>query len=78
MPELEVINNAWNIGQTIGITPHQIDGTDMYIIPYPSAGWVGGYQGQGRNMNMVTIITIHGTNQTITGFPGNGLPLPSP
>ena len=45
---------------------------DIYIIPYENVGYAGGYGGQGNNLNYITIITQKGTNNIITGFPGNG------
>lgn len=45
---------------------------DIYIIPYENVGYAGGYGGQGNNLNYITIITQKGTNNIISGFPGNG------
>ena len=64
------INNAWK-NKSNGIKISE-GNTDMYIIPYENAGYSGGFGGQGNNLNTVTIITQKGTNNIITGFPGNG------
>ena len=64
------INNAWK-NKSNGIKISE-GNTDMYIIPYENAGYSGGLGGQGNNLNTVTIITQKGTNNIITGFPGNG------
>ena len=45
---------------------------DIYIIPYENVGYAGGYGCQGNNLNYITIITQKGTNNIISGFPGNG------
>lgn len=64
------INRAWqNRANGHMIT---VGNTDIYIIPYENAGYAGGFGGQGNNLNCVTIVTQRGTNNIITGFPGNG------
>lgn len=64
------INSAWqNKSKGIKISEGN---TDMYIIPHENAGYAGGFGGQRNNLNTVTIITQKGTNNIITGFPGNG------
>lgn len=73
---VSTVNDAWNTVQQAGIQPVTNGGTDIYVVPRPNSGYAGGYTGQRQNLNSVTIITMHGTNQVITAFPGNGLPLP--
>jgi hypothetical protein len=73
---VDTTNNAWDIVQQQGIQPTVVNGGDMYVVPYPNAGYAGGYAGQVQNLNSVTIITLPGTNKVITAYPGNGLPLP--
>jgi hypothetical protein len=70
---IKITNIAWN--KRANITPITKDGLDFYIIPYPHAGFEGGFAGQGNILNNVTIITESGTNKIITSFPsGSGLP----
>lgn len=59
-----------------GIQPMASGSTDIYVVPRANSGYAGGYTGQRQNLDSVTIITVHGTSQIITAFPGNGLPLP--
>ena len=67
---ISTINKVWdNRGNGYMISEGN---TDLYIVPYQNAGYAGGYGGQGNNLNYVTIITQKGTNNIITGFPGNG------
>ena len=47
-------------------------GAAIYNIPYANAGYAGGYAGQGRTLNYVTIVVKTGTNQIITGYPSAG------
>lgn len=75
---VDVTNNAWAIGQRLKIKPVFANDADFYIIPRPNSGYAGGFAGQGQNYNTVTIVTQPGTNKLITGYPGNGLPLPRP
>lgn len=64
---VSVTNDAWsNRGN---IQPITQNGVDIYQIPRANAGYAGGYQGQGQNLNYVTIITRQGTNKIITVFP---------
>ncbi|MDR8920626.1 Filamentous hemagglutinin [Burkholderia multivorans] len=70
------VNDAWNTVQQTGIQPITNGGTDVYVVPRANSGYAGGYTGQRQNLNSVTIVTVHGTNQVITAFPGNGTPLP--
>ncbi|WXA79897.1 hypothetical protein LVJ94_28545 [Pendulispora rubella] len=70
------VNDAWSIGQEMGIQPVTVNGADIRVIPRPNSGWSGGFSGQGQNLDSVTIVTRAGTNKIITGFPGNGLPGP--
>jgi filamentous hemagglutinin len=72
------IDDAWAIGQRLGIKPERVGNVDIYLIPRPNSGYAGGFSGQLQNLDTVTIITQGGTNKIITGFPGNGLPLPKP
>jgi hypothetical protein len=73
-----VTNEAWALAQQLGLKPISVGGVDIYVIPRPNSGWMGGFAGQGQNLNCVTIITKKGTHQLITAFPGKGLPLPRP
>jgi RHS repeat-associated protein len=77
-----VINDAWAIAQREGIQPVTVgqpgSQVDIYIIPRPNSGYAGGFSGQLQNLNTVTLITQQGTTTLITGFPGNGLPVPRP
>ncbi|WP_423395032.1 filamentous hemagglutinin N-terminal domain-containing protein [Burkholderia sp. LMG 21824] len=73
---VSTVNNAWSIAQQTGIQPVAHGNVDVYVVPRPNSGYAGGYSGQRQNLNSVTIITVHGTNQVITAYPGNGLPLP--
>lgn len=63
-----------------GISPITRGGTDIWHVPYPNAGYGGGFSGQGTNLNTITIITQTGITQTrtptiVTGFPSiNGFP----
>jgi integrase/recombinase XerD len=59
---------------------NQIDLSDPLglLIPFANSGYAGGFSGQLQNLNNVTIITQQGMPRIITGFPGNGLPLPKP
>ena len=67
---VSTINKAWD-NRANGYMLSE-GNTDLYIIPYQNAGFAGGYGGQGNNLNYVTIVTQKGTNNIITGFPGNG------
>jgi RHS repeat-associated protein len=68
-------NDAWRIAQETGIQPIPSgNGVDIYVVPYPDAGYMGGYGGQGQTLDNVTIMTKSGTNELITAFPGNGSP----
>ncbi|GAA0827955.1 hypothetical protein GCM10009080_00350 [Cupriavidus pauculus] len=73
---VSTVNDAWNIVRQAGIQPVTSGSTDIYVVPRQNSGYAGGYTGQRQNLDTVTIITVHGTNQIITAFPGNGLPLP--
>ncbi|MGS0971330.1 DUF637 domain-containing protein [Burkholderia glumae] len=73
---VSTVNDAWNTVQQTGIQPVTSGDTDIYVVPRSNSGYAGGYTGQRQNLNSVTIITVHGTNQVITAFPGNGFPLP--
>lgn len=73
---VSTVNNAWDYVQKIGIQPVTSGGTDIYMVPRPNSEYAGGYAGQRQNLDSVTIITVKGTNQVITAFPGNGLPSP--
>ncbi|NHB05607.1 filamentous hemagglutinin N-terminal domain-containing protein [Burkholderia cepacia] len=73
---VSTVNDAWSIAQKTGVQPVASGGADVYVVPRPNSGYAGGYSGQRQNLNSVTIITVHGTNQVITAYPGNGLPLP--
>ncbi|WP_256253459.1 two-partner secretion domain-containing protein [Burkholderia ubonensis] len=73
---VSTVNDAWNTVQQTGIQPVTNGGTDIYVVPRANSGYAGGYTGQRQNLNSVTIITVRGTNQVITAFPGNGTPLP--
>jgi filamentous hemagglutinin len=73
---ISAVNDAWNIAQYNGIRPIASGGTDIYVVSRPNSGYAGGYTGQRQNLDSVTIITVQGTNQIITAFPGNGFPLP--
>lgn len=75
---VHAIDDAWGIAQRQGITPATVGNVDIYVIPRPNSGYAGGFSGQLQNLDTVTIITQQGTNRIITGFPGNGLPLPAP
>jgi len=44
----------------------------LYHIPYPNAGYAGGYAGQGQNLNYVTIVIKKDTNKIITAYPSAG------
>ncbi|MBI3819718.1 MAG: hypothetical protein HY286_13565 [Planctomycetes bacterium] len=70
------INEAWSIAQRQRIQPIATGGVDIYLIPRANSGYAGGFSGKLRNLDDVTIITKRGTSSIITGFPGNGLPLP--
>jgi filamentous hemagglutinin len=72
------INDAWAIGQRLGIQPITENGVDIYVIPRPNSGYAGGFSGQLQNLDTVTILTQQGTSRIITGFPGNGMPFPIP
>jgi len=72
------VNEAWTIGQKLGIQPVTVNGADIRVIPRPNAGYAGGFTGQGQNLDTLTIVTKAGTNKIITGFPGNGLPAALP
>ncbi|MBL0319001.1 MAG: hypothetical protein IPP74_06905 [Alphaproteobacteria bacterium] len=73
---VSIANDAWSIAQTEGIKPVTVNGADIYVVPRQNSGYAGGYSGQGQNLDTVTIITVHGTNQVIAAYPGNGLPTP--
>ena len=73
-----VINDAWSIAQSQSIKPITSGGVDIYVVPRPNSGFAGGYSGQLQNLDKVTIITQKGTTKVITGYPGNGMPLPRP
>lgn len=73
---VSTVNDAWNTVQQTDIQPITNGGTDIYVAPRANSGYAGGYTGQRQNLNSVTIITVHGTNQVITAFPGNGTSLP--
>jgi RHS repeat-associated protein len=66
---VSTINNAWTLARENRVLPTIDGGVDIYTVPFPNAGWAGGYAGQGQNLNSVTIITVTGTNRIITGFP---------
>jgi RHS repeat-associated protein len=72
------VNDAWAIAQKQGIQPVTVNGADIYLIRRANSGYAGGFSGQLQNLDNVTIITQQGTPRIITGFPGNGLPLPQP
>ncbi|WP_433958710.1 hypothetical protein [Cytobacillus horneckiae] len=64
---IDKVNDAYmNKGN---IKPVSQGGIDKYTIPYPNAGYAGGYGGQGQNLNNIMIITRKGTNKIITGYP---------
>jgi len=67
----DTINKAWENRAEGTMTRKPGSGTDEYVIPYPNAGYAGGYKGQRENLNYVSIVTKEGTSQIITGFPGN-------
>lgn len=67
---VSTINKAWD-NRANGYMLSE-GNTDLYVIPYQNVGFSGGYGGQGNNLNYVTIVTQKGTNNIITGFPGNG------
>ncbi|WP_244102210.1 filamentous hemagglutinin N-terminal domain-containing protein [Burkholderia gladioli] len=73
---VSTVNDAWSTVRQTGMQPVTNGGTDIYVVPRQNSGYAGGYTGQRQNLNSVTIITVHGTNQIVTAFPGNGLPLP--
>jgi RHS repeat-associated protein len=79
---VSTINDAWGRAQSQGIQPVPSRGyglgNDLYLVPYPNAGFAGGYSGQFQNLDYVSIITERDTANLVTGFPGNGMPLPSP
>jgi filamentous hemagglutinin len=75
---VNTLDNAWAIAQQQGIRPITSGGVDIYVVPRPNSGFAGGYLGQGQNLNTVTILTQPGTPKIITGYPGNGTPLPYP
>lgn len=66
----EVVNKAWE-NRANGRVSVKED-RELYVIPYPNAGHEGGYGGEWRNLNYVTIVVKKGTNKLITAFPGNG------
>lgn len=75
---VSTIDDAWAIGQRLGVKPERVGNVDIYLVPRPNSGYAGGFSGQRQNLSTVTIICEGGTNRIITGFPGNGLPLPKP
>jgi filamentous hemagglutinin len=75
---VSALDDAWAIAQQQGINPITSGGVDIYVVPRPNSGFAGGYLGQGQNLNTVTILTQPGTPRIITGYPGNGTPLPHP
>lgn len=75
---VSTLDDAWAIAQQQGIKPITSGGVDIYVVPRPNSGFSGGYLGQGQNLNSITILTQPGTPKIITGYPGNGTPLPYP
>jgi RHS repeat-associated protein len=73
---VNALDDAWRIAQQQGIKPIASGGVDLYVVPRANSGYAGGYLGQRQNLDTVTIITETGTNKIITGYPGNGTPLP--
>ncbi|TGL62923.1 SpvB/TcaC N-terminal domain-containing protein [Leptospira sarikeiensis] len=74
---IETTNMAWKDRGSAQFY-HNVNGTDIYVIPYERAGYEGGLGGQKNSLNNVTIITKTGTRQLITSYPsGRGVPLKS-
>ncbi|PYX88120.1 MAG: hypothetical protein DMG67_17885 [Acidobacteria bacterium] len=72
---VDIINEAWKIKLASNAKPINTGGTiDAYLIPKANAGWEGGYQGSGQNLDNVVIITLKGTNQLVTGYPAGTWP----
>lgn len=67
---IDVVNKAWaKKGKMNPITQGNVQ---LYHIPYPNAGYAGGYAGQGQNLNYVTIVIKKDTNKIITAYPSAG------
>lgn len=41
---------------------------DVYIIPRANSGYSGGYSGQLKNFDHITLVTETGTNKVVTAF----------
>ncbi|BAP61008.1 hypothetical protein MMKA1_08910 [Methanococcus maripaludis KA1] len=64
---VDITNDAW--AKKGNIEPIVEGTTDVYHIPYENAGTQGGKNGNGEQLNQVTIVTKSGTNQIITAYP---------
>ena len=74
---IKVVDDSWAMVRELGIKPVTDRGADIYVVPCNAAGYTGGYGGQLKNLDYITIITKTGTNKVITAFPsGKTPPLP--
>ena len=64
-----VTQEAWDIARQKNIQPINCGYEDVYIVPRPNAGYVGGPGGQRGNLDHITIKVEAGTNKLITAHP---------
>jgi curved DNA-binding protein CbpA len=66
---ISTTNKAWAVAQAQNIQPTTVGQRDFYVVPMHNVGYQGGYSGQGKRCDHVTLVVQTGTNVVITSYP---------
>ncbi len=69
---ISTTQQAWQRVREDGIYPNNKQNSwdnDVYDVPMENAGWQGGNQGTGQQLDTVRIVTRPGTNEVVTAYP---------